>query len=143
VTEKVREHNAEVPDAVSAAGRFYGMPEEGHLPCDPAVFDPEGARAHLGLDVSCFARVVRCIWTEVSERRCRLDEALAAGELPRVVLHAHTIKSSAATIGAETLRQAAATVEDLAAKRQIEPLPAAVRHLRFAANALSNMLGIG
>lgn len=110
---------------------------------DRAVFDPEAARTHLGLDAAGFARVLRCVWTEVSERRRRLEEAVAGGDLPTAALHAHTIKSSAATMGAETLRQAAAMVEELAAKPRAGELPAAMTRLRRAADALSKLGGIG
>ena len=119
------------------------FPEAGCPDLDACVFDPETARRHLGLDASGFSRIVTCIWTEVSKRRCLLEEALATGDLARVALHAHTIKSSAATIGAGALRQAAATVEHIAGKGRREELPAAVATFRTAAENLSKLLGMG
>ena len=110
---------------------------------DAPLFDPEGARRQLGLDASSFTRIFECIWLEVSERRSRLEEAFAAGDLARVALHAHTIKSSAATIGAGALSKAAAAVERAADDGRIEELAAAIAAFHRAKETLSKLLGMG
>lgn len=106
-------------------------------------FDPEGARRHLGLDAPGFARIFECIWTEVSERRSLLEEAFEDGDLTRVALHAHTIKSSAATIGAIAMSQAAAAVERAADEGHAEKLTAALEAFCVAKETLSKLLGMG
>jgi histidine phosphotransfer protein HptB len=107
------------------------------------MFDPEGARRMLGLAASDFARVFECIWSEVSERRSLLEEAFSAGDLARVALHAHTIKSCAATIGAKHLSLAAAAVEKAADAGHVEALAAAITAFQAAKETLSKLLGMG
>jgi len=107
------------------------------------MFDPDGARQRLGLGESDFARIFECIWSEVSERRSLLEEAYLAGDLARVALHAHTIKSCAATIGAKHLSLAAAAVEREADAGCVEALDAAVTAFRVAKETLSKLLGLG
>jgi HPt (histidine-containing phosphotransfer) domain-containing protein len=58
-------------------------------------------------------------------------------------LHAHTIKSSAATIGAEALSQAAARVERAAQEGQLDELSAALASFHAAKETLSKLLGLG
>lgn len=109
-----------------------------------AVFDPEDARRQLGIDESSFARIFDHIWLEVSQRRSLLDEAFEAGDLARVALHAHTIKSSAATIGAKALSVAAARVEQAAQPGgRLETVAAALTSFHAAKETLSKLLGLG
>jgi HPt (histidine-containing phosphotransfer) domain-containing protein len=119
------------------------FPEEGSGTRSATIFDPEGAREQLGIDASGFARIFDCIWLEVSERRSLLDEAFKANDLATVALHAHTIKSSAATIGAEALSQAAFAVELAAIARKHDELVAALAAFNTAKETLSKLLGMG
>lgn len=105
-------------------------------------FDPEGARRQLGLNASGFARIFDCVWLEVTERRTLLERAMEAGDLGRVALHAHTIKSSAATIGAGALSLAAAAMERAADAGRTEELLAAFHTFRAAKETLSKLLGM-
>ena len=106
------------------------------------AFDPEAARRHMGVDADDFRRVFDCIWNEVSSRRTLLDAACAANDLKSVVLHAHTIKSSAAAIGAEALSLAAAAVEQAARQHSEDALASAMRRLHAARETLSRLTGI-
>jgi HPt (histidine-containing phosphotransfer) domain-containing protein len=108
-----------------------------------ATFDPEGARLHMGIDPDGFRRIFDCIWHEVAKRRTLLDEAYEAGDLASVILQAHTIKSSAASIGAVALSRAAAAVEKAARDSASEALAAAMAHFHAAKETLSRLVGIG
>jgi len=108
----------------------------------PATFDPEAARRHMGMDADGFRRVFDCIWDEVSRRRSLLDAAYASGDLEGVALQAHTIKSSAASIGAEALSRAAAAVETAARQQTIEALALAIARFNTARETLSRLAGI-
>ena len=108
----------------------------------PATFDPEAARRHMGVDADGFRRVFDCIWDEVSRRRSLLDAAYASGDLEGVALQAHTIKSSAASIGAEALSRAAAAVETAARQQTAEALALAIGRFNAARDTLSRLAGI-
>ncbi|WP_075354524.1 Hpt domain-containing protein [Desulfovibrio sp. DV] len=109
----------------------------------PATFDPEGARLHMGIDPDGFRRIFDCIWHEVAKRRTLLDEAYEAGDLASVILQAHTIKSSAASIGALALSRAAAAVEKAARNNAPDALAAAMVHFHAAKETLSRLVGLG
>lgn len=108
----------------------------------PATFDPEGARQHMGIDPDGFKRIFDCIWHEVAKRRTLLDEAYEAADMGSVALQAHTIKSSAASIGALALSRAAAAVEQAARDRATGDLAAAMVHFHAAKETLSRLVGI-
>ncbi|EFL51978.1 Hpt protein [Solidesulfovibrio fructosivorans JJ]] len=107
-----------------------------------SVFDPEGARRRMGVDRAGFGRVFEHIWREVSERRTLIDAAWQAGDFKRIGLQAHTIKSAAATIGAEGLCRAAAAVERAAEAGDRQALDAAMAALRTARETLCRLVGI-
>ncbi|MGE4535686.1 MAG: Hpt domain-containing protein [Desulfovibrio sp.] len=107
-----------------------------------SAFDPERARRHMGVDRAGFGRVFEHIWREVSERRTLIDDAWQAGDFKQIGLHAHTIKSAAATIGAEGLSRAAATVEHAAEARDQQALDAAMDALRTARETLCRLVGM-
>lgn len=127
-------------DGTKEEDRF---PDEGAAPIRVAVFNPEGARRQLGIGESDFSRVFECIWLEVSKRRSLLDAALQAGDLKAVTLQAHTLKTSAATIGAEALSQAALAVEMAAKSGCLESVTRAVAAFHAAKQTLSKLLGMG
>ncbi len=119
-----------------------GHAGEGDMGRDPSLFDPERARRHMGIDEASFGRIFECVWREVSERRSLLDEAFRAGNLRKVALHAHTIKSSSATIGAQALSRAAASVEQAASTGNIEILTHAMGAFHAAKETLSRLVGM-
>jgi histidine phosphotransfer protein HptB len=106
------------------------------------TFDPERARRHMGIARSDFTRIFECVWSEVTERRSLLDEAFRTGDVRQVVLHAHTIKSSAAAIGAAALSRAAAAVEQAAAAGRMEALSSAMDALHVAKERLCRLVGL-
>ena len=111
-------------------------------PQDRDAFDPEAARLRMGVDRKDFARIFEYIWREVRERRSRLDDAWQAGDWKAVALHAHTVKSSAAAIGAEGLRRAAEGVERAAEAGDAIALEAALRTFHTARELLARLVGV-
>ena len=107
-----------------------------------SAFDPEAARQHMGIDRANFGRIFEWIWCEVSERRSLLDAAYQAGDLQLVVLHAHTIKSSAASIGAQALSRAAAAVERAAGCDCPQELAVAMEAFHAAKETLCRLIGM-
>lgn len=107
-----------------------------------SVFDPDGARERMGVDREGFGRMFEYIWREVSERRPLLEAAWQAGDIRQTALHAHTIKSAAAAIGAEGLSRAAAAVETAALAGDARMTEAALVALRAARDMLSRLVGL-
>uniref|UniRef100_I2Q0C9 HPt domain-containing protein n=1 Tax=Desulfovibrio sp. U5L TaxID=596152 RepID=I2Q0C9_9BACT len=119
-------------------------PDAGEEPgaCGEA-FDPEAARRRMGVGRAAFGRLFECIWDEVTQRRTLLDEAVWAGDLKQAALHAHTIKSVAATIGAVALSRAAAAVERAAGSGDRDGLAAGMDALHSAKETLCKLVGMG
>ena len=107
-----------------------------------SAFDPDRARERMGVDQEGFGRVFEYIWREVSERRPLLEAAWQAGNVRDTALHAHTIKSAAATIGAEGLSRAAAAVETAALAGDARATESALGALRAARDMLSRLVGL-
>lgn len=107
------------------------------------TFNPEGARRRMGIGRADFGRIFEYIWCEVSERRSLLDDAFRAGDVKRVALQAHTIKSSAATIGAEALSRTAEAVELAAGAGNMEALAKAMDAFHVAKETLCKLVGMG
>lgn len=123
-----------------------GVPKPGSAEApDPSdrAFDPEAARRRMGVGRAAFCRLFECVFGEVTERRTLLDEAVAAGDLKRAALQAHTIKSAAATIGALALSRAAAAVELAADSGDLDGLAAAMAALHSAKETLCKLVGMG
>ncbi|KHK04118.1 hypothetical protein NY78_0562 [Desulfovibrio sp. TomC] len=97
----------------------------------------------MGVDPEGFRRIFDCIWHEVAKRRTLLDEAYEAGDMTSVILQAHTIKSSAASIGALGLGRAAAAVEEAARDGATDALAAAMVRFHAAKETLSRLVGLG
>lgn len=118
----------------------------GMYPCGAAdgreMFDPEAARRRMGVGRTDFARIFEHIWREVAERRSLLDEAWQAGDAKQVGLHAHTLKTAAATIGAEGLRSASEALEQAADAGDREAMAVAIAHLHAARDLLARLVGL-
>lgn len=121
----------------------------GVYPCGATIaagemdaYDPEAARRRMGVDRDDFARIFEHIWRELVERRSLLDAAWKAGDLGLVGLHAHTLKTSAATIGAEGLRRAAETLERAAEAGDLALMAQAMCDFHAARAILARMVGL-
>ena len=75
------------------------------------VLDLDGACEFLELTRAEIMVLVPQAMIEIHEKFDQGQDAIKAGEFPDASRHAHTIKSVAASIGAEAVRQAAETLE--------------------------------
>jgi hypothetical protein len=72
-----------------------------------AIFDPIAAGADLGLTPEEFAPLLPRAAVEIRLRLDAVRQGMAENDLEAVALNSHTMKSVAATLGAEAARQAA------------------------------------
>ncbi|WP_319582443.1 Hpt domain-containing protein [uncultured Pseudodesulfovibrio sp.] len=76
-----------------------------------AVFDAAAASADLGLTLEEFAPLLTKAAVEIRLRLDAVKQGMAESDLDAVALNSHTMKSVAATLGAEAARQAAFDLE--------------------------------
>lgn len=81
-------------------------PEEGE-----GGFDADAARETMGLSGEEFALLAGRAVDEIGFRLEAVRQGVRESDLPSVALNSHTIKSVAASLGAEGARQAAETLE--------------------------------
>ena len=80
--------------------------------------DMAKALARLGHDKALYRRLLQQFVREHSGTNAALGEALGQGDSPRAARLAHTLKSTAGSIGAVVLQGAAAALEDAMAKTE-------------------------
>ncbi|MEZ7197086.1 Hpt domain-containing protein [Pseudodesulfovibrio karagichevae] len=76
-----------------------------------AAFDAAAASADLGLTLEEFAPLLAKAAVEIRIRLDGIRQGLADGDLHAVALNSHTMKSVAATLAAEPVRQASLALE--------------------------------
>lgn len=81
------------------------------------ILDERAARKELGVSPDDFPMIMDAALGEIERRAKLMDTAIRAGDLKDAVMHAHTVKSSAATIGAYRLSRASLKLEKAAANR--------------------------
>jgi HPt (histidine-containing phosphotransfer) domain-containing protein len=96
---------------------------------DPPVDLAEAFRL-AGEDAHLLAELVEVFVQDAAERQSALRDALAGGDVPGVERIAHSMKGTAAILGARRLREAAADLEAAATDARMEAL--APLHGRFA-----------
>lgn len=89
---------------------------------DPRIIDPsalENLRALGSDDNGAFLReIVGIFLADMPERIAELEQGLSSGERERFIRSAHSIKGSAANLGATALRAAAERLESEASRGQ-------------------------
>jgi len=80
------------------------------IPCG-TVFDAVSASANIGLTLEEFAPLLTKAAVEIRLRLDAVRQGMAGGDLRAVALNSHTMKSVAATLGAEAVRRAAFDLE--------------------------------
>jgi HPt (histidine-containing phosphotransfer) domain-containing protein len=105
-------------------------------PADTPAFDPDVLTEMVaGLPAEALASVLRTFIDETRSRLDAVDDALASGDWPTVELHAHSVKSSAATFGAPALQGLSLSLEQAAASGQDARTRTVGKDLRPAAEA--------
>jgi two-component system sensor histidine kinase/response regulator len=81
---------------------------------DASVLDTEGTLANLGGDAGLLRELLQ-FFADLAPGQVRdLGDAVAAGDVAAVDLHAHSLKGAAANVGAVALADAARALEMLA-----------------------------
>jgi HPt (histidine-containing phosphotransfer) domain-containing protein len=75
------------------------------------VLDTAWALARLGIDQLLFEPILTISLEELRRRLDLAEQALAGRDMAGLALHAHTIKSAAATVGAARCQELAAALE--------------------------------
>lgn len=86
---------------------------EGQTP----ILDERAARMELGVSSDDFPMIMDAALGEIDRRAKLMDAAIQAGDFKDAVMHAHTVKGSAAAIGAYRLSRASLELEKAAKDR--------------------------
>jgi two-component system sensor histidine kinase/response regulator len=112
-------------------------PATGDLPPLPGL-NVAAALRRVGNDAAEYLSLLRHFTRSQADCPQRIDDALAAGDAPTAERLAHTLRGTAANLGATALQEAAAAVE--AALREGRPSDAARSTLHIKLNALQELL---
>jgi signal transduction histidine kinase/DNA-binding response OmpR family regulator len=85
----------------------------------PKVFDQEAGLARVEGDMELFEELITLFREDTPNQMQRLQQALQTNDLALLEQQAHTLKSTAANVGAEALREAALGVEQAARCRDL------------------------
>jgi PAS domain S-box-containing protein len=108
--------------------------------CPNGVLDVPWALARLGIERELFAPILATSLDEFAKRLQGASEALDAGDMGTLRLHAHTLKSTAATMGAGECLLLARELEAAAARPETDrsALAALLSRLGWAGNAVAD-----
>ena len=108
--------------------------------CPNGVLDVPWALARLGIERELFAPILATSLDEFAKRLQGASEALDAGDMGTLRLHAHTLKSTAATMGAGECLRLARELEAAAARPETDrsALAALLSRLGWAGNAVAD-----
>jgi HPt (histidine-containing phosphotransfer) domain-containing protein len=106
-----------------------------------AVLDMEAARRGQGVDPAMFETIMDVSLQELDERLSLLRRVSQnGGDLPKLRIHAHTLKGTAATIGAYRLEQAARDLDQAAKEGKGEQIEALMASLESEVQRLRQAL---
>lgn len=104
------------------------------------IFIQEQLLRNCGGDAELAAQVATVFLADTPKQLAKLDEALAARDAKTAERVAHTIKSSAATVGGAELRESAWQCEQLGREAKLEQLQAKAPDLRDQFQRLEDAL---
>lgn len=102
------------------------------------VLDVVAAASHLGVSRAEILHLIPNAMKEIDNKLKLAERAMETKTLREVALQAHTLKSVAASIGAETTRRAALKLENAARREEAELAGKRMAALRSQANRLEN-----
>jgi len=100
-----------------------------YLNAPPAVYNKKEALDLLGGDEAIFKEVVALFLEQMPLRLRELNEARERSDYAALVMLAHTLKSSAATVGAAALRSLFTTLENACGEKNAETLRSLIAQL--------------
>ncbi len=96
------------------------------------VLDTAWALRRMGIEPEAFEPILSISLTEFQNRLATSRDALAKGDPGGLILHAHTLKSTAATMGAAECRDLATALEKAARSGRLEEAEALLSRLDLA-----------
>ncbi|GAB4500940.1 MAG: hypothetical protein Fur0035_04800 [Anaerolineales bacterium] len=113
------------------------------LAAESETLHVSAALARLDKNGKIYARLLRLFPENQAQAPCALREAARANDLPLTIRLAHTLKSTAAAIGAEALSQAAREIESDVSQNKLDRLDgqlnALEREMRLALAEISRL----
>ncbi len=109
-------------------------------PRPPAPIDRAGLMRRLGDDYELLEQVIGLFLADCPLRLAAIQAAVDLRDAEQIRTTAHALKGSAGNLSADTLAEAARTLERLGAERRLEPTPAAMRQLVVEAVAVMEYL---
>lgn len=93
------------------------------------VLDRQAALERLEQDLELYEEICAIFCDDVPRILAELKTTLKVGDLPAATRHAHSIKSSAANIGATNLSEAARSAENALRNGTIDNIPSLLSHI--------------
>jgi len=110
-----------------------------------SVFNPADLLHRLMGDEEMARNICRSYLQEAARRLIDLEDALARSDLPAATRHAHSLKGSSANLGAQTVRETAAQMEECLKTGDVPGavalLPELVAHFNMLKRALDHFVG--
>ncbi|SKA72096.1 Signal transduction histidine kinase [Paucidesulfovibrio gracilis DSM 16080] len=113
--------------------------EASSTPVTPARLDSATAMVHLGIDQNTYISIFDSALKEAEKRLQGTRQALSTGDMDALRRHAHTMKSSAGSIGAEQFQNWARELETAAAAGDESRAELLIRQLEAEAEALHQL----
>ena len=130
------------PGDSAAPGAAPRSLTEPNRPAGPqGVLDIEWALTRLGIDQATFGPILEISLVEFEKRLTAADRALTERDMTALALHAHTMKSAAATIGAARCQELAAELERAGNNRRSEEAELLLQQLMQAFGAVHAFCG--
>jgi PAS domain S-box-containing protein len=98
-------------------------------PCNKTVFDYNGILRRLMNDRSLLETILKMFINDIPLQIVQLQQHLDKKNLKDLILRAHTIKGAASNVGAEQLRQTAASIESDAREGNISTISSSIVQL--------------
>jgi PAS domain S-box-containing protein len=125
------------PPELSQAGHIFSLLKDSN-----ELFDQEGVLARFGNNAELTRMALNVTLNDMPTLITSLKSCLAGDDAIGVELHAHTIKSAAATIGGLVLYRLATTIEEAACNGDLDVVKSNVGEIDSQFFALKNKIGI-
>jgi two-component system sensor histidine kinase/response regulator len=104
------------------------------------ILDKQTALERIEQDLELYAEICEIFRHDVPQIMDRLKEALQTGDIPVATRHAHSLKSSAANIGANDLSTTAYRTEIAFRANDIENIQSLIAELELNLSCVMNAL---
>ena len=101
----------------------------------------DGALKRLGGDEELFQELMSYFIEDAPELLKTIEAGLAAGSAESIRRAAHSLRGLAANFDAEEAMAIACSIEQMASKGDLQPVPSALAHLAVEVRSLRDVLG--